>query len=440
MTVSDWTEVRIGDLASFKHGYPFRGQYFRDSPTEYLLVTPGNFLMRGGFQLREDRDKYYDGPIPSDYVLTPGDLLVTMTDLSRETDTLGYPAFVPEIPGVICLHNQRLGKAHVQDPERLLERFLYYVLCSDGYRAEVLAGSTGTTVKHTAPSRIEAYRFLLPPPGEQQAIAEMLGALDGKIELNRRMNQTLEELGFGLFRSWFIDFDPVQAKLCGRRPVGVPDEAADIFPSHFTDSELGPLPAGWSIAPLDAIVDFLNGLALQRFPAGDGPSLPVIKIAEIRAQSTHGAERASTNLPSQYVVQDGDILFSWSGSLLVDVWCNGAGALNQHIFKVSSSHYPKWFYLNWLREHMDSFRAIAADKATTMGHIRRHHLTEAKVVLPPSSLLEILDAVQAPLLEQVIANRLESRTLADMRDVLLPALLSGEISVRTAERAVGEVI
>src|SRR5262249_35866845 len=158
-----------------------------------------------------------------------------------------------------------------------------------------------------------------------------------------------------------------------------------------------------------------------------------IKIAQLRAGSGLGADLCG-GLAPEYVIDDGDVIFSWSGSLLVDVWCGGKGGLNQHLFKVTSRKVPKWFYLAWLNEYLPEFQAIAADKATTMGHIRRFHLTDAKVLVPPKPLLDAMTTVQQPLLDQIIQNRLESRTLAELRNALLGPLLSGELTLKAAEK------
>jgi type I restriction enzyme S subunit len=253
------------------------------------------------------------------------------------------------------------------------------------------------------------------------------------------MNRKLEGIGTALFKSWFVDFDAVVAKRDGKTPVGVPADALDLFPSHFEDSELGPIPKEWRVAPLDAVADFLNGLALQKYPPAGTDVLPVIKIAELRAETRVGADKCG-GVPDDYVIDDGDVVFSWSGSLMVDVWCGGRGALNQHLFKVTSTKYPKWYYLRWVEEHLPEFQAIAADKATTMGHIRRFHLSEAKVLVPPEPLLDAMSSVQEPLLDKMIHNRIESRTLAHLRDTLLGPLLSGEITVKAAEKTVAEVV
>lgn len=250
---------------------------------------------------------------------------------------------------------------------------------------------------------------------EQRAIAHILGTLDDKIELNRRMNQTLEAMARALFKSWFVDFD------------GVPAE-------DMQESELGLIPKGWRVASLDQIAHYLNGLALQKFPPeSETEFLPVIKIAQLRAGHTNGSDKASARLKPEYIVEDGDVLFSWSGSLEVEVWTGGRGALNQHLFKVTSHEVPKWFYYHATRQHLPDFRAIAAGKATTMGHIQRGHLTAAKVAVPPPDEMAKFDAVIAPLFEQTISNALQSGTLANLRDTLLPKLISGELRMKNTE-------
>ena len=245
----------------------------------------------------------------------------------------------------------------------------------------------------------KAVRIRVPEPDEQRAIAHVLETLDDKIELNRRMSQTLEAIAQAVFKSWFVDFD-------------------HNWPT-----------ADWQSRPLDSVADFLNGLALQKFPPVDGEeTMPVIKISQLRAGHTKTADRANENVPAPYVINDGDLLFSWSGSLEVDFWCGGKGALNQHLFKVTSSVAPDWYAYLWTKHHLPEFRAIAANKATTMGHIQRKHLTAAEVLLPPPPILEEMDAVMKPIFAELIQRRLETRTLSELRDELLPKLMSGELT------------
>jgi type I restriction enzyme S subunit len=298
-------------------------------------------------------------------------------------------------------------------------------------------------VQHTGVARFqytqfaETYPLCLPPLPEQRAIAATLGALDDKIELNRKMNATLEAMARALFRDWFVDFGPTRAKMAGRPPYLSPD-LWSLFPARL---DADGKPEGWEEKPLDEVANFLNGLALQKFPAkGEVDSLPVIKIAELRNGITANSNRAARNLPPQYIVQDGDFLFSWSGSLLAKFWTGGEGALNQHLFKVTSERYPAWFYSEWVQHHLGDFQVIAASKATTLGHIQRGHLKAAKTICPPDDTIAKLGEVVAPLVDRIVRNELESRTLAQTRDLLLPRLMSGEVRVAEAERVVEEVL
>ncbi len=325
------------------------------------------------------------------------------------------------------------------DPNKAAPLFLYYYFNSpyglhglDSIRRHVaVAGITGTDL-----AQLE---IPLPPLSEQRAIAHVLGTLDDKIELNRRMNETLEEMARALFRSWFVDFEPVRAKMEGRwrrgeSLPGLPAEHYDLFPDGLVPSELGEIPEGWEVKELDSIASFLNGLALQKYRPGNGPTLPVIKIAQLRVGNTVGADLASQDLPPQYVVHDGDVLFSWSGSLLLEVWTGGDGALNQHLFKVTSEEYPQWFFYHWVGRHLQEFRDIAADKATTMGHIQRRHLREAATLVPDAAALEAMNRTMRPLMDLSLALKLESRSLATQRDALLPRLVSGEMGVALVNR------
>ena len=179
-------------------------------------------------------------------------------------------------------------------------------------------------------------------------------------------------------------------------------------------------------------------MALQKFPPDEDDWLPVIKIAQLRKGDTNAADRANRRLKSEYIIQNGDVLFSWSGSLEVVVWCGGEGALNQHLFKVTSKDYPKWFYYFWTKHHLASFQQTAASKATTMGHIQRKHLTEARVIAPPIEGIQAISGYFAPLLDRWITNALKAQTLATLRDTLLPRLISGQLRLPDCEALIEE--
>ena len=307
-------------------------------------------------------------------------------------------------------------------------RWLYYAIIH--HRLGQI--DDGSPIPSTTRAAVYPREMVVPEPDEQRAIAGVLGALDDRVEQNRQTARALERLARAIFRAWFVDFEPVKTKAGGATSFPTISQAVfDILPNRFVASEIGPVPKGWELKPIATIATFLNGLALQKYPPrGDGEDLRVIKIAQLRKGSAKGAARANSDVPEQYVIGDRDLLFSWSGTLEAEFWFGGKGALNQHLFKVTSSHFPSWFCFLWIRQHLPWFRAIAASKATTMGHIKRGHLQETSVVVPPNEVLHEANEVIGPIYDLFGQLMIESRKLAAMRDVLLPKLLSGEVRVR----------
>ena len=368
-------------------------------------------------------------------LLSKGDLLFARRSLVAEG--AGKCCVVTEV-GEDTTFESSIIRAR-PDVKKVVPSFLFYFFSSpygkhalDSIRRQVaVAGITG--------SDLGKLKIPLPPLPEQQAIAHILGTLDDKIELNRRMNETLEGMARALFKSWFVDFDPVRAKAEGS-DTGLPQEIDDIFPDEFVDSELGEIPKGWEVKSLDELAKFLNGLALQKYPAeNDQEYLPVVKIAQLRSGNTLNSDRASMRVPPDYVVNDGDILFSWSGSLECVVWSGGKGALNQHLFKVTPlESLPRWLCFYAVHLHLPGFRQIAAGKATTMGHIQRRHLSDAKLAVPCRKALDAMNPIFSPMFERSSWQlNIESRSLALLRDTLLPKLISGEIRVEDAEKFLG---
>ena len=419
----------LGKYIRVKHGFAFKGAHFTEEVKSDVILTPANFAIGGGFQ--DASLKYYAGPVPDGYALQPGDLVITMTDLSKAADTLGYPALIPNSAERRYLHNQRIGLVEICHDAPLDKRFLFYRLRADDYRHHILATASGSTVHHTSPSRIYEFRTTLPPLDEQRAIAGVLGALDDKIEQNQQTAQALARLARATFQTWFVDFEPVKAKAAGADSFpSMPHHVFDSLPTRFVDSEIGPVPEGWEVKAIERVATFLNGLALQKYPPrGDGNDLRVIKIAQLRRGSTEGADWANGDVSDEYVVHNRDLLFSWSGTLEAVLWFGGKGALNQHLFKVTSARYPNWFCLLWIRQHLPWFRVIAASKATTMGHIKRGHLQEAQVVVPTPDILREADVNIGSLYKLYEQLMIETQNLAKLRDFLLPNLLSERVKV-----------
>lgn len=279
-------------------------------------------------------------------------------------------------------------------------RFLYYYMFSPAWREEVERYKVnGSTVDRIPLVSFPSFRVDLPNMRTQKAIADILFAIDQKIDSNSRVNDNLYAQAKAIFDNHFINIDAI--------------------------------PAGWRKGNLLDIANYLNGLAMQKFrPQGNEIGLPVLKIKELRQGSCDdSSELCSLRIKPEYIIHDGDVIFSWSGSLLVDIWCGGTCGLNQHLFKVTSDIYDKWFYYLWTAHHLARFIAIAADKATTMGHIKREELAKAEVLIPCEEDYTSLTSIMQPIFELIISNRIEARKLAALRDELLPKLMSGEIDV-----------
>ena len=432
-----WSYARLGELIDIKHGFAFKGQYFRDEPTGYLLLTPGNFAIGGGFQL--GKGKYYEGPVPAEFLLKGSDLLVTMTDLSKSGDTLGYPAIIPASSGIKYLHNQRIGKVLVKDEKRIDKRFLFYLLCSREYRDEVLASATGTAVKHTAPVRIQAFGRLIPPIEEQCTIARLLGLLDDKIELNRQTNQTLEAMASSTFKSWFMDFDPVIAKTDGRRPYGMNADTAGLFPVSFEDSQIGPSPRGWRVATLSELceinpsrtlkkgqlapyLDMANMPTIGHFPHGwierpFGSGMKFTNGDTLVARITPCLENGKTAFVN--FLTDGEV--GWGST--------------EYIVLRPKSPLPEVFAYCLART--SAFRDFAIQSMTGSSGRQRvagDSIKRYLLAAPTPDVASAFGAMVNPLFIRAAENMREASTLAALRDTLLPKLLSGEIRVKQAEK------
>ncbi len=290
--------------------------------------------------------------------------------------------------------------------------YVYYLMCIVGKELNYIS-KTSTAVPIINKSTFSDWDVTIPcNKDDQRRIASILSSLDRKIELNNKINADLEEMAQAIFKNWFVDFEPFKD-------------------GEFVDSELGMIPEGWEVGTLTEIASYMNGLAMQKYPPENNQdSLPVLKIKEL-GQGFCGtdSDRCSCNIKDECKIHNGDVIFSWSGTLLVDVWCGGDCGLNQHLFKVTSKDYPKWFYYYWTKHHLQEFIHIAKDKAVTMGHIKRGHLEEAMVAIPDNDSMEKAHELFEPILSKMISLRLENSRLSLLRDTLLPRLMSGEIEI-----------
>ena len=315
-----------------------------------------------------------------------------------------------------CL-GRRLGLVR-PNKELVNAKYLFYYFFSPEWRNVISQNKVyGATVERILMTKFPSFPIKLPSLPTQKRIVNILSALDDKIEVNRRINENLEQQAQALFKSWFVDFESFKG-------------------GAFVESELGMIPKGWRVESLSFIADYINGLAMQKYRPNEGEKgLPVLKIKELGQGSVDdNSELCSPSLiGDKYIIQDGDIIFSWSGTLMVKVWCGGKCGLNQHLFVVVPKEKPKWFVYQWTKYHLDNFIRIAKDKAVTMGHIKRGELDKAKVTFPDTDTLKKIDSLMEPIFNQIISNELESRRLATIRDTLLPKLMSGELKVNEVE-------
>lgn len=207
------------------------------------------------------------------------------------------------------------------------------------------------------------------------------------------------------------------------------DQAQALFDDLFINRT--EIPDDWEKGSLLDIAEYLNGLAMQKFrPNEDEFGIPVLKIKELRqGMCDSNSELCSPGIKPEYIINDGDVIFSWSGSLLVDFWCGGTCGLNQHLFKVTSTKYDKWFYYSWTKHHLAKFIALASAMATTMGHIKRGELANSDVLIPSKTDYESIGSVLQPIYSLIISNRMENVRLSNLRDELLPKLMSGELDI-----------
>ena len=275
-------------------------------------------------------------------------------------------------------------------------KFLYYLLKHN--KNYIASKGSGSTFKEVSGSVMKGIELSIPKNiNDQKKISKILFDIDKKIELNNEINNNLHELMKIKFNNCIDNLEEYEESV------------------------------------LSKIANYKNGLAMQKFRPIDESGLPVIKIKEMNSGITSETERCRSDIDSDVIIDNGDILFAWSGTLCMNIWCGGRAGLNQHIFKVTSDKYPKWFYYFWTLKHLDNFIEIAAGKATTMGHIKRTELDKAIVKIPNEKIMEKMDKIFTPMLNKYVNNSIESKSLSELRDTLLPKLMNGEIDLDNIE-------
>ena len=324
------------------------------------------------------------------YKLLPGDIVIARTGATtgaNYTIKKGDPSYLVFASYLI---------RYKIDRTKAEPSFIGQLLRSANWQDYVDAIAGGSAQPGANAKQLGSFEILLPEIPEQTAIASVLSSLDDKIDLLHRQNATLEKMAETLFRQWFVE------------------EAKEE----------------WANRPLSSIAVFLNGLACQKFPPkNELEKLPVLKIKELSEGITDNSDFATTDVKSEYIIMNGDVIFAWSASLMVKIWDGQDCILNQHLFKVTSKDYPKWFYFLWCKFHLSEFISIAASHATTMGHIKRRDLNEAMVSVPSLVEMSEMTLIIEPLIDKLIVNNKQINLLVSYRDNLLKKLISGDVKV-----------
>ncbi len=408
--------VKLGDLIHIKHGFAFKGEYITTNDNGIVLVTPGNFKIGGGF--KQSDKKFYNGEIPEDYILKANDLIVTMTDLSKETDTLGYAAYVPN-DDKIYLHNQRIGLVSIKSND-IDKNYLYWLLRTPWYQRRIANTSNGATVKHTSPERIYKYKFELPDLPKQKRIADVLSTYDELIENNNKRIAILEQMAENLYKEWFVNYR---------------------FAGHEKSLFENNIPVGWEKVTLDSILSKIaTGLNPRKnFVLGEGDNYYVtiknmgdnnIYLDEKCDKVTDEAIRKINNRSD---LRQGDLLFSGIGTIgrvyLINIPTDNWN-ISESVFtmrpneKVSS----EYLYLLLLSNDVQNYCQSNANGAAQKG-IRMADLKKYAFWLAPQSILDEFTNIVKPIIEQVDLIRKSNVNLIKQRDLLLPRLMSGKLEV-----------
>jgi type I restriction enzyme S subunit len=410
-----WKKYKLGDLIDIKHGYAFKGEFFSDQTTNDILLTPGNFKIGGGF--KNDKFKYYKGDYPEDYILKVGDIIVTMTDLSKEGDTLGYSAIVPDDAPNKFLHNQRIGLIQFKN-EEIDKHFVYWLLRTKTYQTFIVNSATGSTVKHTSPTRIQEYEFEAPDLSTQRRAAAILSALDEKIELNRQTNQTLEAIAQAMFKEWFVD-------------INFPGATGEM-----QESELGPIPMGWKVEKIKALAKKIQYGLTQSASANEvGPRF--LRITDIQNGVIDWSSVPFCVVKDKdhekYGIKKYDIFIARTGA------STGENALVVNPPKAVFASYliriqfarpelalyvAKFLRTNKYSEFIDGIKSGSAQP-----NANAQELTDQEIVVPSDGLLKDYFQIVSIFEEIKSENQYQNQALTQIRDNLLPKLISGEIDV-----------
>jgi len=386
--MSEWKEYKLGEIANIQTG-PFGSQLHQ---SDYVDVgIPSIMPVNIGDRMNISTEKIVfiteeDATRLSRYCVQEGDIVYSRRGDVEKCAYIGK-AEIGWLCGTGCLRIRI-------DSSKADSKYIAYYLSTEDMKSWISNNAVGTTMPNLNSSILQQVPLSLPSLDEQKRIASILSSLDDKIDLLNRENATLEGMAETLFRQWFIE------------------EAKE----------------DWEEKPLSSIATFLNGLACQKYPPkNEIEKLPVLKIRELTNGIGADSDWTTTDVGDEYIVHAGDVIFAWSASLMVKIWDGEDCILNQHLFKVTSDNYPKWFYFFWCKHHLNEFISIAQSHATTMGHIKRGDLDTAMVLVPSDDELQIMTVQMNSLLQKIENNSKQINTLTHTRDGLLPKLMFNEI-------------
>jgi type I restriction enzyme S subunit len=424
---NEWSKPELGEVAAVRSGYAFKSSDWTDTgiPVVKIANVKNGRLEMSGCSFVQQTIAAEAG----EFQLATGDILIAMT---------GYIGEVARVrkSDLPCVLNQRVGKFSVKNPKLLDADFLYTFLSFSETRKTIEALGYGTAQPNVSSSLIHKVVIPLPPLAEQKRIAGILGALDDKIELNREMNETLEQMACALFKSWFVDFDPVHAKAAGLQPAGMDRATADLFPDSFVDSELGKIPKGWTSPPVGETVDCQGGATPSTSEAKyweggihhwttpkDFSSLESPFLLDTDRKLTDaGISKISSGL-----LPAGTLLLSSRAPIGYIAIATLPVAINQGFIALKCNETASnFFMLNWCKCNMAEIESRAT--GTTFPEISKLNFRPILVCLPPQEVMTAFTDRVTPLYAQVVLNLRQSRSLSAIRDTLLPGLLRGNIS------------
>ena len=436
---SEWKEVRLGDLISLRGGLAYKGEHISLSGTPMVTmgcVDPGSRFKREGL-------KYYRGSFGASHTAKSGDIVIATRDVPQKRETIGCPCLIPDDLGseeAVVATNTYLVANH----SNIDNSFLYLLLKSPSYREQIVASAKGSTVIMITKDAIENHSFLLPPPVEQKAIAHILGTLDDKIELSRKTNETLEAIAKALFKSWFVDFDPVKAKAEGR-PTGLPAEISDLFPDSFVDSELGEIPRGWEPRTIREWGRTECGKTPsthnQEFYGNNYMFVAIPDLHNGFHIVTSGKQLSELGADSQRkkLLPPGSVMVSCIATPGLVGVTKEACFTNQQINSIiPNSKEASWFLALAMIENRDLLLSLGGG-GSVFFNLSKGRFDEIEILAPSEDLISAFSGVVSALMDRCFATKLEIIAFTNVRDALLPKLISGELRIPDAEKMLEEV-